>query len=110
MPENSRPFSFRLNAKRGRERQALDYLERRFEAGDDVRSVVADALADAAEREQLLIDMAEMQRHALIILRKIESGAIAIQSREAGDGESAVTNEFTASVTELARPLRRLGD
>ena len=108
-------FTFRLNPDLPHENKALRYLLRKKNENEGgTRKVVGDALLLAAENEQQLQEIAEMQRRALSILERLESGSIVVNSNGGSEQQpeeeegAALTEEFKAGLLKIARPKLRL--
>ena len=116
-PEAGRNFSFRLNKDLPHERRALQYLQKKLQGEEGgVRKVVVDALLLAADNDRQLDEIAEMQRRALTILERFESGSIVVRDNGVGieqeqeEEGAALTEEFKAGLRKIARPVLKLDE
>lgn len=107
---NSVVVSFRLNDTDPREKRAIEYLALQRAQGLKKRAIIVDALLAAADNDRRMQQLESMQRQALDILQKLESGAITVSHNDAGPAGEALDETFKKGLIKLARPVVKYQD
>jgi hypothetical protein len=101
----ARIVTIRLNPSDTKERRALEYLRKREQKGDKPRQIIAEALAGAADKDDRIEQMLQLQRE---ILYRMDQGVMpSAKDVQSLNEQTDMPSKMAEGLLKMRKPLKR---